>query len=158
MTRPAAAANNNNTSTFSNPIELPSMQIADASDRQKDQAFDALEFSSDGQYQYVKCQCCYNSIRIVGKLERLKSERIEILKKRRRYAEAYNLKSNNKSSAQEVKKLKDELDDLLKQEEKRDRLRHLPLYNSKCTGYRFFCSPCWDKVYALDQKQRKNKI
>ena len=38
--------------------------------------------------------------------------------------------------------------------EKRDRLRSLPLYSSKITGYEFFCSPCWDKAYLLDQERR----
>ena len=68
MTLPAAVANskdNDNKNTFSNPIELPSLETTDAIDRKKEEAYEALEFSSstDGQqYQYVKCQKCCQAI------------------------------------------------------------------------------------------------
>lgn len=41
-------------------------------------------------------------------------------------------------------------------ESERDKRRHLPLLSSRCTGYRFFCSTCWDKA-EFEQDQRKKK-
>ena len=95
MTLPAAVANrnddNNKKSTFSNPIELPSLETTEAVDRQKQQAFEALEiisYSTDGQYQqYVKCQCCFKNIRIVGRLQSPRGNRIDTLRKRISYLE-----------------------------------------------------------------------
>jgi hypothetical protein len=86
MTLPIAAAAANNKSTFSNPIELPSLEEVEAMDKLREEAIEALEYSSseDGQYQYVKCQKCAQAIRIVGKLQRPKSpnDRIATLQKR----------------------------------------------------------------------------
>jgi hypothetical protein len=56
-----------------------------------------------------------------------------------------------------VNELKQELEELLKDEAKRDRLRSLPLYSSKSTNYLFYYSPCWDKAYLLDQERRKKE-
>jgi hypothetical protein len=76
-----------------------------------------------------------------------KNDRIEVLKTRIKRIEEYNLKNNRTPSANEINNLKQELEDLLKDEAKRDRYMHLPLYSSKSTGYKFFCSPCWDKAF-----------
>jgi hypothetical protein len=56
MTLPAAVANrkekykdNNNLRTFSNPIELPPMEGTEVADRQKEQAFNNLEYLNDNR-------------------------------------------------------------------------------------------------------------
>ncbi len=69
MTLPAAIAakKDNQQNGFNNPIELPSMQIADAADRAQEEAFNSLEFVKN---KAVKCQCCHKPIKIVGKMHR----------------------------------------------------------------------------------------
>lgn len=157
MTLPAAVANNRKDTSFHNPIELPSMQIADAADRAQDESFNSLEFVRKNKF--VRCQCCHKAIKITGKMHKPANDRIEQLKKRIRQIEEYNLKYNNNKAASDsgINELKQELAELLKDEAKRDRLRSLPLYSSKCTGYRFFCSPCWDKACFLAEQQKKKE-
>ncbi len=154
MTLPAAVANNKK-STFSNPIELPSMQIADAEDRQREEAFNSLEFLKDNSA--VRCQCCHKAIKITGKMHRPTNDRIEQIKKRIRSIEEYNLKNNKAASDNEINNLKQELERLLEEDAKRDRFMGLPLYSSKSTGYKFFCSSCWNKAYQTTQEERKKK-
>jgi hypothetical protein len=158
MTLPAAIAakKDNQHNGFNNPIELPSMQIADAADRAQEEAYNSLEFVKKNKF--VRCQCCHKPIKIVGKMHRPTNDRIVQIKKRIKSIEEYNLKYNNKATSDSgINELKQELAELLKEEEKRDRLRSLPLYSSKITNYRFFCSPCWDKAYLLDQERRKKE-
>lgn len=53
------------------------------------------------------------------------------------------------------KQLKQELSDLLEQDAKADKLRCLPLYSCRITGWKFVCSKCYDKVYMYTiAKQR----
>jgi thymidine kinase len=42
---------------------------------------------------------------------------------------------------------KQELADLLKEEDKNEFVTRLPLYSSRMTGYKWICSECWDKAY-----------
>ena len=156
----AAAAANYKINSFSNPKELPSLESTTAIDRQQEESYATLEFSSYGENQYVKCQRCGQAKRIVGKLQRPKNDRIEQIKKRIRHIEEYNLKYNNNKATSDsggIKELKQELAQLIKEEEKRDRLRSLPLYSSKNTGYKFFCSPCWDQAYLIYEQERKKE-
>jgi hypothetical protein len=46
-----------------------------------------------------------------------------------------------------TKQLKAELVELLEEEAKDDKLRSLPLYSCRITGWKFVCSKCYDKVY-----------
>jgi hypothetical protein len=46
--------------------------------------------------------------------------------------------------------LKQELADLLEEDAKYDKLRSLPLYSCKITGFKFACSKCYDKIYMHD--------
>ena len=157
MTLPAAIAakKDNQHNGFNNPIELPSMQIADAADRAQEEAYNSLEFVKKNKF--VRCQCCHKPIKIVGKMHRPTNDRIVQIKKRIKSIEEYNVKYNKASSDSGINELKQQLEDLLKEEAKRDRFRCLPLYSSKITGYRFFCSLCWDKAYLLDQERRKKE-
>ena len=154
MTLPASAVanskDNNNNSTFSNPVELPPMETTYLPDRQKEEAFNSLEFLNDNEA--VRCQCCNNWIRIVGKLQKPKSanDRISTLQKRIKWLEfrlSHNISSSNSSSyynnnakpssaiavTREIKEAKEELARLEAEDAKWDRFRHLPLYSSKCT-------------------------
>ena len=122
---------------MSNPLLLPSLEeIADI-ERKRKQAIDALEIS-DG---FVKCQRCRVPQRIVGKLEPTgRYGRISTLQVRLQYLKRYNAKE------QDIKEVKQELDELLKEDSEYEKLRSIPLYSSKITKYRFFCSSCFDKV------------
>ena len=160
-----------NTSDFNNwtnPVEIPPLETTDAIDRKKQEAYEALEYSSseDGQYQYVKCQYCSKNIRIVGKLQTPKkpSERIAVLQKRIKWLE-YQLSHNSyyynngkaSAAAREIKQAKEELQRLQAEDAKYAKFRSLPLYSSKCTGHRFFCSSCWEQAYQIAQEERKKE-
>ena len=56
------AHNTSDFSNWTNPVEIPPLETTDATDRKKEEANEALEFSSDGQYQYVKCQKCAQDV------------------------------------------------------------------------------------------------
>jgi hypothetical protein len=45
-----------------------------------------------------------------------------------------------------IKQLKQELADLLEEDAKADKLRSLPLYSCRITGWKFVCSRCYDRV------------
>jgi hypothetical protein len=145
------------TSTFNNPIPLPSLETADAIDKQQEEAYAALEFSSYEENQYVKCQCCNNWIKRAGKMHKPTNDRIEQIRRRIKQIEAYNLKYNKGSSDNGIKELKQELAELLKDEEKRDKLRNLPLYSSRSTNYLFYCSICWETAYRIYEQERKKQ-
>jgi hypothetical protein len=71
------------------------------------------------------------------------------LEKRIRRIENYSCGNINRPSyINEVKQLKQELAELLTEEAKRDKLRSLPLYSCRITGWKFVCSECYDKVYT----------
>jgi hypothetical protein len=59
--------------------------------------------------------------------------------------------SNNNNDNVVVKQLKEELAGLLEEDAKTDKLRSLPLYSCRITGWKFVCSKCYDKVYTLLQ-------
>ncbi|MFL6457412.1 MAG: hypothetical protein ACJ71G_10665 [Nitrososphaeraceae archaeon] len=68
------------------------------------------------------------------------------------YRRSGNLNSSNNKDNNNVKQLKAELAELLEEDAKADRLRSLPLYSCRITGWKFVCSKCYDKAYALVQK------
>jgi hypothetical protein len=100
----------------------------------------------------MSCQKCNLPVPIVRRLPRSHSDRITILEKRKRQAERY----HNSTDYNFCKSEREELAGLLKQEAKNDILKGIPLYSSKSTGFRLFCSPSWDKAYFLHQERRKN--
>jgi hypothetical protein len=87
----------------------------------------------------VKCQRCGNVVPIVGKLTKVSNDKIGMLQKRIKWIENYS-RGNNKSSADDLKALKAELAELLEEDAKYDKLRSLPLYSCRITGFRFVCS------------------
>ena len=84
MTLPAAVANNNKNRTFSNPIELPSLEEIEAMEKQRQNAIDSLEIIDNNSK--TKCQRRSQAIPMVGRLSRPKAgTRIDILQKRLSY-------------------------------------------------------------------------
>jgi hypothetical protein len=138
-------------SNFSNPVELPSIQIGDVADRQQEEAIQKLEISEDGQY--VKCQSCHKDIKMVGKLPNPKRARIATIQRRIAWLENYPHGNNNDS----VKQLKEELADLLEEDAKADKLRSLPLYSCRITGWKFVCFfKDYDKVHKKRMLVHRN--
>jgi hypothetical protein len=93
---------------------------------------------------------------MIGKLIKpTKSNRIAILEKRIKWLENYTRCGNNNRRRRRsvsdyvVKQLKQELTKLLEEDAKDDKLRSLPLYSCRITGWKFLClcSKCYDKVY-----------
>jgi hypothetical protein len=62
--------------------------------------------------------------------------------------------SNGNGSSGIVVQLKQEVAELLSEEAKRDKLRSLPLYSCRITGWKFVCSACYDKVYLYYTSHR----
>jgi hypothetical protein len=71
------------------------------------------------------------------------SNRIAVLQKRIKWVENYSHISN----INDLEELKAELAELLEEDAKADKLRSLPLYSCRITGWKFVCSKCYDKVY-----------
>jgi hypothetical protein len=133
MTLPAAVANNNKNRTFSNPIELPSLEEIEAMEKQRQNAIDSLEIIDNNSK--TKCQRRSQAIPIFGRLPRPKAvTRIDILQKRLSY-----FKSQPRSGS---------IDSINKA---------LALYSSESTDYKFFCSPCWDQAYLIYEQERNKE-
>jgi hypothetical protein len=113
---------------LNDPFELPSLEEIKEMENKRSQAIESLEISGSGDS--VKCQKCGIAVPIVGKSIKPKSNRIAILEKRVRWLENYPRGNNKRSSIynnNNVKKLKQELTDLLAEDAKADKLRSLPL-------------------------------
>jgi hypothetical protein len=99
----------------------------------------------------VKCQKCGNAIPIVGKLPKPHSNRVVVLQRRigwlKGYHRCHHRRHHYHYSDDVVKELERELADLLAEDAKADKLRHLPLYSCRITGFKFVCSKCYDRVY-----------
>jgi protein-arginine kinase activator protein McsA len=127
------------------PFELPSLEEIEQMERQRSQAIESLEICNGS----VKCQRCGMALPIVGKLTH-RSDRIAVLQKQIKWIEQhyhglYTLNrhrsngniGNNINKDDNVKQLKAELADLLEEDEKYDKLRSLPLYSCRITGFKF---------------------
>jgi hypothetical protein len=138
---------------LNDPFELPSLEEIQEMDRQRSQAIESLEIFDHS----VKCQRCGNAVPIFGKLPKPHSNSIDILQKRIKWLENYSRGNINRPSyINDVEQLKAELADLLEQDAKADKLRSLPLYSCRITGFKFVCSKCYDKFYL--RLQRKSVI
>ena len=136
--------------TFTSPVELPDIQDIEKMDRDKSEAIEALQISDHS----VKCQRCGNSYRIAEKA--IASWRIGRLQRRISHAQAHGVDTNNTDSS--WKQDKQELEQLLAEEEKKNFLSRLPLYSSSITHYRFFCSICYDNAYRSRRRKKKARI
>jgi hypothetical protein len=133
---------------LNDPFELPSLEEIEQIKRQRSQAIEALEISGNS----VKCQRCGITVPIVGKLSRPHNYRVVILQQIKWMENYYHgVNINN------LKELKQELACLLEQDAKADRLRSLPLYSCRITGFKFVCSGCYDEAYLLAQQEERKK-
>jgi hypothetical protein len=116
---------------------------------QRSRAIESLQISDN----YVKCQKCGVAVPLLNfDQAKPKSNRIAALKRQIMWIEEHhhlhrrhgNTNNNNNAA---VKQLKQELADLLEEDAEADKLRNLPLYSCRITGWKFVCSKCYDKVY-----------
>jgi hypothetical protein len=114
-------------------------------DRQRSQAIESLEITDNA----VKCQRCGIAIPIIAKLAKPHNDRAAVLQRRIKWMENYYHGAN----INDLKLLKAELAELLEKDAKADKLRCLPLYSCKITGWKFVCSKCYDKIYVLVQRR-----
>lgn len=129
-----------------NPIELPSMQEIEEMDKLQQEAIQSIEISGSGESpQSVKCQSCGAFVPIYGKLQRLHPKRIIALRNQIKCAEQYFF-NHHEDKAQLLKQEREELAELIREEQSKELLRRLPLYSAKITGYKYVCSSCWDKA------------
>src|SRR5215212_2798667 len=136
-----------------NAVELPSLEEIEKIDKQQQKAIESPEVSTatdDGKTSYVKCQECNRLLAMFQKMPTsyFVSNRITILEKQIKQAEIRNnhYHNNNNNNNSNIMRLKQELADLLKEEEKNDLITRLPLYSSRMTDYKWICSQCWDQA------------
>ena len=138
-----------------NAVELPSIEEVEQMDKQQQQqnALESLEISitDHEKTSYVKCQKCSRRIAMFQKSPRSHSvsNRITVLEKRIKQDEIRysHYLINNNNNYNDITGSKQELADLLKEEDKNEFVTRLPLYSSRMTGYKWICSECWDKAY-----------
>jgi hypothetical protein len=127
-------------------FELPSLEEIEQMERQRLQAIESLQVTDSS----VKCQRCNNDIPIVAKLSRRCNGRAAILQRRIKWMENYYHGVN----INDLNALRQELAELLEEDAKYDKLRSIPLYSCRITGWKFVCSTCYDKVYNRCLVQR----
>src|ERR671919_210883 len=139
-------------SAANNAIERPSIEEVEQMDKQQQNALESLEISITDyeKTSYVKCQKCGRRIAMFQKSPRSYSvsNRITVLEKQIKQDEITNSHYHiNNNDYNDIMESKQELADLLKEEDKNDLVTRLPLYSSRMTGYKWICSECWDKAY-----------
>jgi hypothetical protein len=144
---------------MTNPIEVPDIQEIEKMDQLRQQAIDSLEISEDDLF--VKCQRCGVAVRMAPKgmgIGRSNGDRIILLERQLKRVEWIHSKSRFRMSDMEyndtVKEIKEELATLLKAEDTKDKLRRLPLYSSRITGFRYLCSACYDVLYKRRNRKK----
>jgi hypothetical protein len=83
------------------------------------------------------------------------NDRINILEQRIKRVEWFHSKRKvpDNDYDNNIREIKSEVAELLKVEEKNNILMRLPLYSVRITGFRFYCSSCYEKAY----KQRNRR-
>ena len=129
------------------------VEIEDTIEQQQAKATESLEISDD----HVRCQGCGSLKPLIPEDWRLSAPgnivgRIRHLRNAITYCEKFHTTGN-------CKREKEELAELLKEQEKwlKDPLRRLPLYNTRLTGYRWFCNTCYDKADRASRSSSRKK-
>jgi len=144
---------------LNDPFELPSLEEIQEMERQRLQAIESLQISESGNS--VKCQRCGFAVPIVDKLSSPCNDRTVILQRQIKLMENYRrggYGNANASKDEDLKALRQELSDLMEEDAKYDKLRSLPLYSCRITGWKFVCSKCYDKVYTYAIAKAKPHI
>src|ERR671926_1211730 len=110
---------------LSNPLPLPSLEEIEQMEKQRQRALDSLKISKGS----VKCQKCSKDVPIVANMARPINDRISVLQVRIRYLEGHYRGVAGKED--DIKQMKQELDELLQDDAEYDKLRGIPLYCSQ---------------------------
>jgi hypothetical protein len=141
---------------MSNEIILPSLEKIQQMEAKRQQAIEALQINEADNT--VNCQKCGAAVAIPiahhgGRGGLRKSKRIAILEYRIKWMEDHY--GRHATLEENTKPLKQELAELLKQDAEYDKLRSLPLYSSKISGWKFVCSNCFQKLYSRRNRNKK---
>jgi hypothetical protein len=90
------------------------------------------------------------AVPLLRTLTKPRSNRIDVLQKQIKWIENH---IHGNAKADDLKKIKQELAELLEEDAKADKLRCLPLYSCRITGWKFVCSKCYDKMYITEEKK-----
>lgn len=130
-------------------IELPPMEEVLDIERQQSKAIESLEVT-DGHVKCQKCGALKPIIKDDSKLINSDEKRIHRLRTKIKQIERQHI--GGVSAASE----KAELAALLEQQRKNDIFHRLPLYSSVTTGYRWFCSNCYDRASWISRRTKKS--
>ncbi len=120
-------------------------------EKQRQDAINSLEISADGSL--VKCQGkCGSLFPVIKKSTAMTSSN---LYKIARLEAMIRQSEKVKTRGYSYKNERQELADLLKEEEKLNVLRRLPFCSSKITNYKWYCSSCYSEA---DLSSRKKSI
>jgi hypothetical protein len=137
---------------WSRAVELPSLAQIEEMDKKRSQAVEALEISDDR----VKCQCCDKQISLLPRnTEKPKSSRVESLTYQIHWLKHSTRYSRSDTSRDALIRVAEtELNELLEEDNKADKLRRLPLYSTRLTNFKFYCGKCFENAYAKQAKKR----
>jgi hypothetical protein len=123
-----------------NAIELQSLEEVAVLEKQRSQPLESLEIIDNAA---AKCQKCAALVPLLSEPAHIKHHSIKIKSIENRIAL---IKATSPTVT--TRKLREGLAYLLKEESKRELTRRLLLYSSSATGYKWFCSSCFDKAYS----------
>jgi archaellum component FlaC len=131
-----------------NAIDLPSLDEVESVEQQRLQTLQSLEVIDNT----VKCQSCCNFESLGEKLTTTRHHlhRISALKTRIKLIE-----DKYPRATEDLRRLKEELDQLIEEDAKKELQRRIRLYSSAATGYRWVCSQCFDLAYKRAQRGKK---
>ena len=127
---------------------LPSLEEIEEMDRQRSHAIESLQTSESEGGSFVKCQRCNNDIPIIGTSSSSRPRpccngRAAMLQSRIKWMENYYHGVNDN----DLNALRQELTAPLEEDANADKLRCLPLYSCRITGWKFVCSKFYYKIY-----------
>jgi hypothetical protein len=137
-----------------NWILLPSLNEIEEIEKQRQKAIETLEI--DSKQNTVKCQSCQNWWPMIKDDSKLTSARANAVKIKQ-LQNAITIAEKYHPDGSTCKREKDELKQLIEEEKQKDKLRKLPLYSNKMTGYKFLCGKCFDEAYYSVRLKHKKE-
>ena len=133
-----------------NATEIPIDKVV-SMEEAEEKAIRELKLSSDKRK--AQCQSCgIWLLRIRDVSPERDSTEIRRLKRTIKHLEEYAASTCTRVNC---KAEKEQLDQLLKEQERLRFLRSLPLKGNACTGYRLYCSTCWNQAYEFSYIKKR---
>ncbi|SRR6266487_5568276 len=121
-------------------VEIPSLEEIADMEKQRQDAIESLEISNGLVKCQGRCGALYPIIKKSDATTSSNSYRIARLQSMIKQSEKVKVRGYS------CKNERQELADLLKEEEKMNVLRKLPFCSSRLTDYKWYCSNCYDEV------------